>query len=138
MKQTCLSAGVVVVRHDGPECLYLLLRCFRYWDFPKGMVEEGEPPFVAACREVREETTLDGLDFAWGQVFIETPPYAGGKVARYYIAESPSADVSLPVTEELGRAEHDEYRWVTFDAAQKLLGPRLLTVLNWAHEFSGT
>lgn len=132
MKQTRLSAGVVVVRHGDADCRYLLLRCFRYWDFPKGMVDEGEAPFAAACREVREESTLEDLVFAWGQVYTETPPYAGGKVARYYVAECPTGDVSLPVTEELGRPEHDEYRWVGYNDARRLLGPRLVAVLDWA------
>jgi 8-oxo-dGTP pyrophosphatase MutT (NUDIX family) len=133
MKPTRLSAGVVVLRHEGDTCRYLLLRCFQYWDFPKGMVDEGEQPFAAACREVREESTLDGLDFIWGQVYIETPPYAGGKVARYYIAESAEGEVALPVTEVLGRPEHDEFRWVTYSEARALLGPRLIAVLDWAH-----
>lgn len=133
MKQTRLSAGVVVLRHEGDTCRYLLLRCFQYWDFPKGMVDEGEQPFAAACREVREESTLDGLDFIWGQIYTETPPYAGGKVARYYIAESAEGDVSLPITEELGKAEHDEFRWCTYSEARALLGPRLIAVLEWAH-----
>ena len=54
-----LSAGVVVVRPDGDEWLFLLLRAFRYWDFPKGMMEPGETPMQAALREVKEETGFD-------------------------------------------------------------------------------
>ena len=52
------SAGVVVVRRfDGaPRCL--LLRCYGYWDFPKGEVEPGEEPLQTARREVTEETGL--------------------------------------------------------------------------------
>ena len=137
MQQTRLSAGVVVVRRGPSGYRFLLLRCFRYWDFPKGMVDEGETPFDAARREVREESTLEELIFAWGQVFIDTPPYAGGKVARYYLAECPSGDVSLPVTEELGRPEHDEFRWVSYNDARRLLGPRLVTVLDWANALIG-
>lgn len=137
MQQTRLSAGVVVVRRGPSGYRYLLLRCFRYWDFPKGMVDEGETPFAAACREVREESTLEDLVFSWDQVYIETPPYAGGKVARYYLAECPSGDVSLPATEELGRAEHDEFRWVSYNDARRLLGPRLVAVLDWAHSLIG-
>ncbi len=30
------------------------------------------------------------LRFAWGECFLETPPYAGNKVARFYIAETAS------------------------------------------------
>lgn len=126
------SAGVVVLRpFDGtPSCL--LLRCFGYWDFPKGEIQPGEEPLQAARREVAEETSLTDLDFRWGEVFIETPPYGGGKVARYYLAESPSGRVTLPVNPELGRPEHHEYRWVELEQAPALLNPRLQRVLAWA------
>ena len=85
-------------------------------------------------REVGEETTLDDLRFHWGDEYRETLPYARQKVSRYYIAESPHGDVSLPISAELGRPEHDEFRWVTFDAAEDLLPPRLAGVLDWAKE----
>jgi len=54
-------------------------------------------------------------------------------VARYYLAESPTADVELPVNPELGKPEHHEYRWLTFDAATRLAVPRVRVVLQWAH-----
>jgi len=129
---TRLSAGVVVVRPDGDEWLFLLLRAFRYWDFPKGMREPGETPMQAALREVKEETTLTGLKFILGERFIETGPYSHGKTARYYLASSHVGVVSLPVNPELGRAEHNEYRWVSAPEARELLSPRVLGVLGWA------
>jgi bis(5'-nucleosidyl)-tetraphosphatase len=128
-----LSAGCVVVRRAGDgEPRYLLLRVFNYWDFPKGGVEPGEDPLDAARREVEEETTLTGLAFSWGDLHTETPPYAGGKVARYYLAESPDGEVSLPVSPELGRPEHHEHRWLRYGDARALLGARLRPVLDWA------
>jgi bis(5'-nucleosidyl)-tetraphosphatase len=127
-----LSAGVVVLRRfpDGWRCL--VLRAYRNWDFPKGLVESDEAPRDAAEREVREETSLSDLRFNWGEEYKETLPYAGRKVARYYIAESPSDPVTLPISEELGRPEHDEFRWVSFEAAEDVLPPRLAIVLDWA------
>ena len=64
----------------------------------------------------------------------ETLPYAGGKVARYYLAETSEDVVELPISEALGRPEHHEYRWVTFEEAGDLLPPRLALVLDWARE----
>jgi 8-oxo-dGTP pyrophosphatase MutT (NUDIX family) len=127
-----MSAGVVVLRRfpDGWRCL--VLRAYRNWDFPKGMVEEDEPPREAATREVWEETALEDLRFHWGDEYRETLPYAGKKVARYYIAESPHGAVQLRISDELGRPEHDEFRWVSLDAAEDLLPPRLAIVLDWA------
>jgi bis(5'-nucleosidyl)-tetraphosphatase len=127
-----LSAGVVVMRRfpEGWRCL--VLRAYRNWNFPKGLVEDNEAPRDAAQREVLEETSLSDLRFHWGEEYKETLPYAGRKVARYYIAESPADPVSLPISEELGRPEHDEFRWVSFDDAEDVLPPRLSIVLDWA------
>jgi bis(5'-nucleosidyl)-tetraphosphatase len=128
-----LSAGVVVVRRINGEWCYLLLRAYQYWDFPKGLVEQGEEPLAAAQREVTEETTLNTLQFHWGEKFRETPPYGlHKKIARYYLAESPHGDVSLPVSPELGRPEHEEFRWVTQAQAETMLAPRVQPVLQWA------
>ena len=115
----------------------LLLRAYHYWDFPKGVVESGEDPLAAARREVREETSIDDLDFRWGGEFIETAPYSKNKVARYYLAASAQPDVKLPVNPELGRPEHHEFKWLSFDAASKLAVPRLQTVLSWARRLVG-
>jgi len=131
-RSTRLSAGVVVVRREGDDWLYLLLRAFNHWDFPKGMVEEGEEPLAAAIREVREESTIEDLDFAWGASSTQTGPYSGGKVARYYLAETRRLDVSLPINPLIGRAEHSEYRWVGFDEALDLVSPRVKPVIRWA------
>ncbi len=137
MQPTKLSAGVVVVRHTGEGCRYLLLRAYNYWDFPKGLVEAGEDPLAAARREVQEETALTQLDFFWGFGFQETPPYGRGKVARYYIAETRQTVVDLPVSPELGRSEHHEYRWLSYADARQRLAPRLVTILDWAQAITG-
>ena len=135
-----LSAGVVIIRRESEGCRFLLLRAYNYWDFPKGEIEPGEDPLEAARREVREETGITDLKFSWGEAFHETPPYRSGnrqKVARYYIAETRQQKVLLGISSELGRAEHDEYRWVDAAQAQVLLGERLQQVLQWAVEISG-
>jgi 8-oxo-dGTP pyrophosphatase MutT (NUDIX family) len=129
MKDRILSAGAVVVRRTGDEWLVLLLRVYGYWDCPKGVVEAGEDPLAAARREVREETGITDLRFRWGEEFAETPPYSKNKVARYYLAETSTADVELAVNPELGKPEHHEYRWLTFEAALELVVPRLRDIL---------
>jgi 8-oxo-dGTP pyrophosphatase MutT (NUDIX family) len=133
MVPAILSAGVVVVRREDSSWLYLLLRAYNYWDFPKGIVEQGEEPLQAAVREVAEETGLADLAFRWGHGHRETPPYSAGKVARYYVAETQETRVVLPISQELGRPEHHEYRWASFAEARTLLVPRVLAILEWAH-----
>ena len=129
-----LSAGVVPVRRTAHGWRILVLRAFRNWDFPKGMVEPDEDPKAAAIRETREETSIERLDFAFGDGYRETMPYARGKVARYYLAITDEEEITLPVSAELNRAEHDEWRWVDFTEAAALLPPRLQPILAWARQ----
>lgn len=126
------AAGAVVFRRTDRGVRLLVLRAYRNWDFPKGRVEPGETELEAAKREVAEETGLEELDFPFADQHCETLPYALGKVARYYLAETDQATIELPVSPELGRPEHHEWRWVSFEEAEELLPPRLARVLDWA------
>ena len=126
------AAGAVIFRRSDRGIRLLVLRAYRNWDFPKGMIEPGEDALAAARREVEEETGLAEVDYPFGDEFKETLPYSGNKVARYYLAETDAEKIVLPVSPELGRPEHDEYRWVSFDEAEDLLPPRLAVVLEWA------
>ena len=128
------AAGAVVFRRGERGIRLLVLRAYQNWDFPKGLVEPGEDQLAAAQREVQEETGLAALDYPFGDDFKETLPYAGRKVARYYLAETDAEKIELPVSPELGRPEHHEYRWVSFDEAEDLLPPRLAVVLEWARK----
>lgn len=133
MKIRILSAGAVVVRWD-ESWRYLLLRAYQYWDFPKGGKEKGESPMQAALREVEEETGITDLNFRWGERYFETGPYARGKVARYYLAETKTEDVVMGISPELGRPEHHEYRWMNYDEAWQLCAPRVRRVLRWSRK----
>jgi 8-oxo-dGTP pyrophosphatase MutT (NUDIX family) len=128
------AAGAVVFRRSDRGIRLLLLRAYQNWDFPKGLVEPGEEPLAAARREVGEETGLTDVDYPFGDEFKETLPYSGNKIARYYLAETGEEQIELPVSPELGRPEHHEYRWVSFDEAEDLLPPRLAVVLDWAKQ----
>lgn len=127
-----VSCGVVVVRDTSKGVRFLLLRAFNHWDFPKGLMEAGETPMETALREVAEESTVQDLEFPWGDVFIETGPYSRGKIARYYLGRTRQEVVDLPVNPDLGRPEHSEYRWVSYDQAIMLTSPRVTPVVRWA------
>jgi 8-oxo-dGTP pyrophosphatase MutT (NUDIX family) len=126
------AAGAVVFRRSDRGIRLLVLRAYKNWDFPKGLIEPGEDALAAARREVLEETGLAELAYPFGDEFKETLPYSGNKVARYYLAETDAEKIELPVSPELGRPEHHEYRWISFDEAEDLLPPRLAVVLEWA------
>jgi 8-oxo-dGTP pyrophosphatase MutT (NUDIX family) len=127
-----LSAGVIPLRRVANGWRVLVLRAYNNWDFPKGKVEAGEEPMDAARRETLEETGLTELHFLGETTYRETLPYANGKIARYYLAETGNEVVRLPISDALGRPEHHEFRWVTFDEAEDLLPPRLANILEWA------
>jgi 8-oxo-dGTP pyrophosphatase MutT (NUDIX family) len=132
------SAGAVVFRRCPGGIRLLLLRAYASWDFPKGLIEPGETDFACAQREVEEETGLTDLDYPFGDAHVETLPYSANKVACYYLAETATDAITLPVSRELGRPEHDEWRWVTFDEAEELLPPRLALILDWVRHQLGS
>jgi len=127
-----LSAGVVVVRETSDGWRFLLLRAFNHWDFPKGMVEPGEEPRAAAVREVQEESLIEDLEFRWGDSSTRTGPYSRGKVAVYFVASTRTEHITLPLNHELGRPEHNEYRWTGYDEAIRIVSPRVRPVVEWA------
>jgi bis(5'-nucleosidyl)-tetraphosphatase len=129
-----LAAGAVVLRRTDSTWRVLMLRVYNYWDCPKGVVEMGEDPVAAARREVFEETGIDQLDFQWGERFIETPPYSKNKVARYYVACTTTERVNLGINPVLGKAEHHEAQWLSFEEAITRAVPRLQRVLAWARD----
>ena len=126
------AAGAVIFRRTERGVRLLVLRAYQNWDFAKGMIEPGESELDAAKREALEETGLDDLDFPFDDAYKDTLPYSGGKIARYFLAETGEAKITLPVSPELGRPEHNEWRWVSFDEAEDLLPPRLAVILEWA------
>ncbi len=121
---------------DGQWCC-LVLRAYRNWDFPKGLPESGEELLHTALCETTEETGLSDLELPWGDDYRETAPYSKGKVARLYLALSSQGDVSLPVSAELGRPEHHEFRWVPIEEAEELLPARFWPILQWAQVVIG-
>jgi 8-oxo-dGTP pyrophosphatase MutT (NUDIX family) len=127
-----LSAGMVVIHHDGTRYRLLVLRAYSDWDFPHALVGEGEDALTVALRETQEATGLEDLDLDWGDEHRETLAAEDGSVTRYYIAQSKTMDVDLRLPAGAGGEEDFEYRWVTADEAEDVLPPRLGLVLDWA------
>src|SRR5688572_15732683 len=94
-------------------------------------------PLEAAFRETREETGITDLELEFGDTWCDTPPYSGGRIARYYVAVTKQEQIELPVSPELGHPEHDAWQWVDFDEAVALVRARVVPVLAWARERLG-
>lgn len=120
-----ISAGIIIYRRtkDGPKFL-LLYHGNRYWNFPKGKIEDQggkETPFKAALREVREETSLGERNLRvskWFKVhdhFIYTRDKKKiFKIVIYYLAESNRKEVRIS-------EEHSGYGWFLYKDALRLL-----------------
>lgn len=133
-----LSCGAVVARKTATGWLTVMLRAYKHWDFPKGLCEEGEEPIEAAIREVFEETGIQDPVFTWGDRYVESGPYHRGKLARYYLVSTMQETVEMGISPELGRPEHHEFRWVSFDEAFDLSAPRVRHIVQWARQIIGT
>ena len=114
------AAGVVVVRHGpgGPEVAVIHRGLRADWSLPKGKVEPGEHPIVAAVRECDEET---------GLVPVLGPPLArqeyvalgAPKVVDYWAARVGSDEGFAPDDEV------EEIAWLPAgEAAARLTYPR--------------
>lgn len=129
------SFGIVPVRREGGEVLYLLVQHHAgHWAFPKGHAEAGETPLEAALRELREETGITRLRAAEKPVFTER--YATVKRGRdidktvtYFLGWTDQSAVTvqpeeirdhvwLPFSEALERMTHEPSRQVLRDAAR--------------------
>lgn len=128
-----ISAGIIPVKKTADGYLFLILRAYNYWDFPKGALKPAEVPLAGALREFTEETCLTKVEYLWGEVYLETEAYSRGKVARYYIAQvDPTEEVKLIPNPETGIIEHHEFCWVSYQEARDKFVPRLKKIIDWA------
>jgi bis(5'-nucleosidyl)-tetraphosphatase len=139
------SAGIIVIDNSNqlPEPHVLVLRAYQLWDFPKGHAEEGESLINAAVRETHEETTLAAaLDLSLVGLSAPSITYGSGnrkKTCTYYIADRTSTKQPyLPVSDELGRPENDEWRWVPVSQLSDLLPERLHPVSDYVRTWCAT
>lgn len=104
------------------------------WSIPKGKVEKGEEPVDAAIRETYEETNVDLTN---GESFItlelQTYNHKKKAIQAYLVLETknPSIDFNsfdfkcnsnVPEIQG-GFPEMDDFMWVDFETAKKLLHP---------------
>lgn len=133
------SSGVAIVdlnlENPTDEATVLCVRAYSNWDFPKGQLEEGESHVGAAIRETEEETTMQhGADYILSGPPAGATTYGTGakkKTATYYIGMRMSKKTPfLPVSEELGKPENDEFRWVPLSKLHSLMPGRLQSICD--------
>lgn len=129
------SAGFILFRDTPSGRLYLLLDYGRHWDYAKGHLEDGETPWRAAVRELREETGIRQVDRVPGfqrDMYYEFYSPKKGRIAKtvtYFAGRTRTEDVKLS-------DEHSGHAWLPFDEAmQTLTFENAREMLAAAHDF---
>jgi bis(5'-nucleosidyl)-tetraphosphatase len=99
------SAGIILLDMTSTkEPRVLCLRAFKNWDFPKGRLEPEESVTYGSGKQKKTATYF----------------YA----ALVNLTKAPT----LPVNPQLGKPEHDEWRWVPVSRLPDLLPKRLQNI----------
>ena len=101
LKKTLSAGGVIFRDNDNkPEVALISTRGGRLWGLPKGMVEKGEQQEMAALREVKEESGLEGKIVSdlgsisyWYR--LKEDNIKCNKVVRYFLMTCIGGDVSM-------------------------------------------
>jgi bis(5'-nucleosidyl)-tetraphosphatase len=111
------SAGAVIFSIKETKSIsYLLLQYSAgHWDFSKGNIEDSEDESQAACREIREETGIENVEFLDGfkgkvEYYYRREHELVHKEVVFFLAKTDSQKVILS-------NEHTAYLWNDYDKA---------------------
>ncbi len=127
MKTQSSAGGLVVCRVDHQWYVLVIRDMNDTWTFPKGLIETGETPEVAAGREIHEEVGISGLTLRASLPPITYFYERSGRIKKtvqYFIFESPSRARPKPQKQE-GISEE---RWVKLADATQMIGYRQTNV----------
>jgi 8-oxo-dGTP pyrophosphatase MutT (NUDIX family) len=124
MRPNEISSGGVVVRRSPDGYEVCLVNDGRYWGFPKGHVDPGETPEVAALREISEETGIQCESLALRSPlppseYVFRRPNHGPLVFKrvyHFVVETPAGTELHPDPAEIAEAA-----WLSFDDARARL-----------------
>jgi 8-oxo-dGTP diphosphatase len=128
-----MSSAAIMVENSAGELLIVKANYKEYWTLPGGIIDEGETPKQAACREVNEEV---GIDIKPEQVtFVAVVDRISNEAQTYqflFKAELPSDTKIILQSSEL-----DEYAFVARDKVLTKDRYCAKAVYAWANNLSG-
>ncbi|KRX67292.1 Bis(5'-nucleosyl)-tetraphosphatase [asymmetrical] [Trichinella sp. T9] len=116
------AAGIIIFRVIDSIRQYLLLQAAyepHHWSPPKGRLEKDEKEFVAATREVFEETGLSENDYSIIAGFSHQLHYEANhrqKMVTYWLAKVVNTTTEIRLS-----MEHDHYCWCSLEDAKNLI-----------------
>ena len=144
MSRREISAGCVVYRVTEAFTEVALIQPHerKAWALPKGLIERGEAPEVAARREAREETGLSGnivakidtIKYSYIAKW-ETPPTRIFKIVTFYLLRYTDGDPSqhdrevdrvewFPIDQAISHASYPQEKGVLRKAKEIILKPQ--------------
>lgn len=122
-------AGIIIKNNDNKYLMCHPTHHSEKWTIPKGHIENGETPLIAAKRETFEETNID-VDTLDGNLrYINHLNYkSGGNTKKLYVylfesnVDINTLDLEIKCTSYFtlpnGKLipEMDDYKWLTYDA----------------------
>ena len=127
------SCGAVIFFDSEKERQYLLLHYSKgHWDFPKGHVEKDESEQETTLREVKEETSLEEVEFIPGfreqiNYFFKQKGELINKDVYFFLLKSKSQDVKISF-------EHIGFKWFSItEALNQLTFENAKQILRKAH-----
>ena len=128
------SAGAIVFRRN-KKIKYLLIQYgWGHWEFPRGLIEEGESLEDTARREIKEEVGIEDIRFIsgfkeWIKFFFKLKGKNIMKIATFLLAETKTEKVKLSY-------EHKDYDWLDYEEAlDRLTFENSKEILKKANEF---
>jgi len=119
LKKQASAGGVIFRNPEGmSEIALVSVKGGAAWCLPKGLIDSGETPEMAAVREVREETGLNGRiieklgDISYWY-YIRGENTKCRKTVSFYLMEYVSGDTADH------DAEVDSAQWLTLDTARE-------------------
>jgi bis(5'-nucleosidyl)-tetraphosphatase len=129
------SAGAIVFRRENEEIKYLLIQYgWGHWEFPRGMIEKGETLEETARREVKEEVSIEDIEFIpgfkeWTKFFFKLKGKNIMKIATFLLAETKTKEVKLSY-------EHKDFKWLSYkEALEQLTFKNAKEIIKKANEF---